>query len=270
VLEQQRVRLVAIDLDGTLLTSSGVVTPRTIRAVRGAQAAGAEIALISARPPQSIEEIRATIGATGAVSAYNGALCYEPSAARPLYEATLTAADAWAAIAIGREAGLHVSLYVGRLWLVEHLDAAARREAAATAMWPEVVRDLRVAAARGAHKVLLVGPEPDLTAARQLIALTLPTATAVGSLPRYLEVVSSATSKGVSLHALADHRGVPRGAILTIGDGQNDIAMFAEAGRTVAMGNAAATVREAAAIVAPTNDEDGVAWALEHLVPSDG
>jgi len=56
---------------------------------------------------------------------------------------------------------------------------------------------------------------------------------------------------------------------LTIGDGQNDIAMFAEAGRTVAMGNAAATVREAAAIVAPTNDEDGVAWALEHLVASD-
>ena len=83
---------------------------------------------------------------------------------------------------------------------------------------------------------------------------------------RYLDVTSLAASKGTGLQAVAVQYGVPRAQILAIGDGRNDISPFAAAGYAVAMGNADAQVRALADLVAPTNDDDGVAWALDHLV----
>lgn len=73
-------------------------------------------------------------------------------------------------------------------------------------------------------------------------------------------------SKGSGLQALAARYGVPRARILAIGDGRNDLPLFAASGYAIAMGNADAQVRARADLVAPTNDDDGVAWALERLV----
>lgn len=259
--------LVAIDLDGTLLPSSGsTVSARTARSLRRVQATGAAIVLASARPPQSIEQIATTLGLTGALIAYNGALCYEPASGHVIFEAALTPAVGQSVIAIGRTIGLHVSLYVDRRWMVERLDEAAQQEAAASGLQPRVVRDLLPVARHGAHKVLLIGPQSLLDRAAREISACCPDAYAVRSKPRYLEVTSLAVSKGTGLQAVAVQYGVPRAQILAIGDGRNDIPLFAAAGYAVAMGNAAAQVRARADLVAPTNDDDGVAWALDRLV----
>jgi HAD superfamily hydrolase (TIGR01484 family) len=76
--------LVAIDLDGTLLRSDGTLSARTVRALRDAQENGASIVLASGRHPESVEKLRAALGLTGALIAYNGALCYQPEDGRLL------------------------------------------------------------------------------------------------------------------------------------------------------------------------------------------
>jgi Cof subfamily protein (haloacid dehalogenase superfamily) len=258
--------LVAIDLDGTLLTRDGTMSARTMQAVREAQKRGAKIILASARPPQSVEAFRDVLGLTGAIIAYNGALSLEPETGRVIHEAILTPSDADTAIAIGQTEHLHVSLYVGRRWMVEQLDPTASHEAVATAMQPDVVSDLRVEVKRGAHKVLLIGAQPRLRAAAECVGLRCPEAYAVGSLPEYLEIVPASASKGAALRVLAMQYGVPRSSIVAIGDGQNDISLFAEAGYAVAMGNATAEVQARADAIAPTNDADGVAWVLDGLL----
>jgi Cof subfamily protein (haloacid dehalogenase superfamily) len=257
--------LVAIDLDGILLRSDGTLSPRTVTSLRDAQENGASIVLASGRHPESVEKLRGALGLTGALIAYNGALCYQPEDGRIFNEATLTPADAKMAIAIGQAADLHVSLFVGRRWMIAGWDAVARRESAATKVEPEVVGELSAEAAAGAHKVLLIGPPQLLLDAAERIARHCPAAYAVRSLPEYLEIVPAGPSKGEALRLLAEQQGVARARIVAIGDGENDIALFDAAGYAVAMGNASLTVQANADAIAPTNDMDGVAWFLDHL-----
>jgi len=86
------------------------------------------------------------------------------------------------------------------------------------------------------------------------------------SAPTYLEITQSGINKGEALKVLAIYLAIPLERILVIGDSHNDISMFGIAGMAVAMGNAPEEVKAAADLVAPSNDEDGVAWVLRELV----
>ena len=79
-------------------------------------------------------------------------------------------------------------------------------------------------------------------------------------------MTAAGVSKGNALRRLVDDLGISRDRVLVIGDAPNDVSMFQEAGLAVAMGNAAAEVQGAADIVAPTLEEDGVAWTLRRFV----
>jgi len=81
-----------------------------------------------------------------------------------------------------------------------------------------------------------------------------------------LEVVPAGVNKWGGLCLLLDHLGIPAEAIMAIGDGSNDLEMVASAGLGVAMGNAVPAVKAAASVVVGTNDECGVAQALERFV----
>ena len=100
---------------------------------------------------------------------------------------------------------------------------------------------------------------------RQALGETPPV---VRSQAYYLDVTHPRANKGTAVLALAEHLGIPTHAIATIGDGRNDMAMFAQAGLSIAMGNAEPEVKEAADLVmALTNEQDGFAAAIErHLL----
>jgi hypothetical protein len=81
-------------------------------------------------------------------------------------------------------------------------------------------------------------------------------------------VYAPGSDKGTALTLVLDHLGVEQEAVMAIGDNPNDLPMFAHAHIRVAMGNATAEVKARATVVAPTNDEEGVAWAVKRFVLS--
>jgi hydroxymethylpyrimidine pyrophosphatase-like HAD family hydrolase len=80
--------------------------------------------------------------------------------------------------------------------------------------------------------------------------------------PEAIGIFSANSDKGSALKFVADKLGIPRGSVMAIGDNQNDVPMFDQAGVSVAMGNAIPSIKKAARFVAPTNNDNGVAWAL--------
>jgi hydroxymethylpyrimidine pyrophosphatase-like HAD family hydrolase len=100
-------------------------------------------------------------------------------------------------------------------------------------------------------------------AARQTLGAT---ASIVRSQPYYLDVTPFGTDKGVAVDGLALRLGIPAAAIATIGDMENDVAMFRKSGFSIAMGNASPEVKGLADAVTLSNEEDGFAAAVERLI----
>ena len=86
----------------------------------------------------------------------------------------------------------------------------------------------------------------------------------------FVEGLAASVSKGTAAARLADRLGVAREEVMALGDGGNDLAMVEWAGLGVAMGNAAPAVRAAADVIAPSQAEDGAAWAIEQLALNGG
>jgi hydroxymethylpyrimidine pyrophosphatase-like HAD family hydrolase len=91
-------------------------------------------------------------------------------------------------------------------------------------------------------------------------------ASVVRSQPYYLDVTPAGTNKGTLVAELARRLAVPSEEIVTLGDMENDVAMFRNSGFSIAMGNATEEVKRAANAVTVTNDQDGFAAAIEQIV----
>jgi len=264
----QAPRLVATDVDGTLLDPAERVTRRAAAAVERLVAAGAELVLVTGRPPRWIPPVTDQLGRTGLAVCANGAVLYDGSVdtvlwSRALDPTTLAAlAEAVADALPG--CGIAVERVPSRAYDDAELFLA---EPAYLHAWP------------GAHNVatraeLLTEPAvkllvrcPQLSSDAMVAAL----APAVGdtadltfSTPRGLvEASVSGVSKASGLAAVAVQLGLTAADVVAFGDMPNDLAMLRWAGHGVAMGNAHPALLEAADEVTAHHDEDGLALVLE-------
>lgn len=277
-------RLIAIDVDGTLLTSSHEVSEVTAAAVRRVRARGVEVVLTSSRPPRALWPILEVLGlvdqagdsgadpdgeTTPAVFiGSQGALVGSYSAhgqLRVLDEQPMPVALAQQVAAAGARAGLSVNWYAGDRWLVPRIDELIRREAAIVACTPEVA-DLSTQT-QGPDKVLLIAPDDRPHLLDDVAAQTPPGLVAVTSNPTYLEITRAGVDKAGALARHCARRSIPSAAVVAIGDGRNDLGMLAFAGTAVVPANAHREVIRVADLMTSSNDEDGVARALDLLVP---
>lgn len=256
----------AVDVDGTLLTGAHRVSARTAVAVRRAQDAGLSILLATSRGPVALWPVVDALGLAGlAVVASQGAVtgrfaadgAFEVSARRPM-----DLAQARFAAEVARSHRLAVSWYTPTAWLVSEVDSTIAREVEVVGVRPEVA-DLS-SVTEPPDKVMVIAPNghPGLGA---LAAALPPGLLAQTSNPTYLEITRRGVDKGSALRRLCSRAGVPRERVVAIGDGPNDLGMFAVVGLAVAMGNARTEVRAAADEVTADNDHDGVALVLERL-----
>lgn len=267
--------LVAIDIDGTLVTSENRLTSAVASSIRKTQTSGVGVTLVSGRPKLKVTPLLQALGLTLPYISSGGAHIIDPSnnlviLRRPLERATVEAvvqlARAIQAAIIAQEPD---NLYyegsseeLARLIVTEHINASG--------VGDESVEILRVEdilqVCTEPPKLTVCGSPDRLSAlARDLRLLNLPVYLTYSE-PTYLEVTHLDTNKGEALKRVAEHLHIPLKRILVIGDSQNDLSMFLVAGTAVAMGNAHESVKAAAHLVAPTNDEDGVAWVLRELV----
>jgi Cof subfamily protein (haloacid dehalogenase superfamily) len=274
-----RPRLVASDLDGTLLGSDGVVSPRTRAAIDACRAAGIPVVGVTGRGPRLLESVRAALGGTGiAVLAQGGYvvdLGVEGNRTEVLRTVGMSRDDATAVIAA-------IEDVAGEL-IVAVEDAAEQAEALRPLRvqhgfdWPypepaHLLPRHDVLPVGAVLKVFLrsarLGEDELLRLARSVVDPSVAELTHAGL--GFIEVLPPGVTKATGLAVALAHHGVDFGDVLVFGDMPNDLPMItavdAAGGRSVAMANAHPDVLAAAADRASGSDVDGVARYLEAVL----
>lgn len=263
------VELVALDVDGTVLPPDHVIAPSTVAAVAAARAAGVHVVLASSRGPVALEQIQHALGLRNEwFIGYQGALVAREAddALEVLHDVRIDRAAAREVEDRALAAGLSVGRYLGSRWRVRELTPAIRHEGSITGEQPILSSPEEADADEPPHKLLVIADGELQVAALGALVDTLPgTVTATLSHPAYLEVTAAGVDKASGIEPLAARLGVPVQRIAAVGDGPNDLGLFAAVGVPIAMGQAGAQVRAAASWVTTAVTDDGVARALTHL-----
>lgn len=261
-----RIRLLALDVDGTLLNSRHEVTSEVGRAIREVAATGLQIVLASARGPAGLQPVLRELAIRGYSVAFSGALRCRTAPGvppEPLSGERMDLADARAVALLCREMEVSLGWWDTERWYVEARDRPVTYEARVIDLEP-VVADLTTLQI-APFKLQCMVPMEAVERLESLRKRCPPGLSASFSNPNYLEVVRSGVDKAGGLARLGEEIGIPLGDMVAIGDGENDLGMLKEVAIGIAMANAKPSVRAAAAWVTTSNDDDGVAVAIERL-----
>lgn len=266
------IRLLALDLDGTLIGPDLRLWPRTRAAIVAAVGRDVHVSLATGRMPTSAQPFAAELGLHDPVIAYQGALVRAaPLAGRALgrliYHRPLPADVARETIRWTRERGFAPHLNHLERFIIPAGDPRTDDYSAFLGAHAEIVPDLEGWIRRPVSKVLAVGPTGAplafLEAARTHFAGR---AAVTVSHPEFLEFLAPGVSKGQAVRWLARRLGIPLEQTLVIGDQYNDLEMIAAAGHGVAMPSAPPAVQGAARYVAAPLADEGAAEVIELLV----
>ena len=274
-----RFRLLALDIDGTLLRSDKALSPRTRAAVEAARAAGVRLVLVTGRRHPSARKVADDLGGEVPLVLHNGALVME--AGQVVQVRPLPRAAARRAVLTGRAQGLppviHLGLH-GEGTLVVSEDARGTglvsRYLDRNRPDVRVVPDLlEVLEAEDPIQVMFGGPREEMDRARPALAKALGEEARIERTvyPQngvvLLDIVAPGVGKAEALAFLQERWGIAARETLAIGDNWNDRDMLARAGLGFVMSNADPDLQQLGFPLLPTNDEDGVAVAIErHLL----
>ena len=270
------IRLIALDIDGTLIGDELDIGPRTIAAVRAAMDRDVAVSLITGRMVSSALRFASELGLTGPLVGYQGGLIRampevgSRRLGKLLLHTPLQPDVAREIVLWTREHGLDPHVNHLERFILRADDPRADDYSAFMGARAELVADLLEAITHPVTKVLAVG-EPPLPVEMAPIARAqfAGRADVTISHPRFLEFVAPGVSKGRAVRWLARRLRIPLGATLAIGDQSNDLEMLSEVGHGAAMPSAPAEVRAAARYLAPPLEEEGAAQIIEQLVLAD-
>lgn len=262
-------RLLAIDLDGTLLNPrpQKMITPRTRLALQKAVDAGTRIVIATGQSLAVLRQVCADLPLHGPQIVENGAQIVDIRTGDISHEKLLPASTVLPVLTALQQAGFHRAYHTRRR---VYADAETPR----VRQWytppvPPVIEieDVTILYPEPCIKIVAVGQESELRAHRPALTRTFSRqAYVTQSAFDLLEFLHPAVSKKDGLLTIASELGIERAEIAAIGDGHNDIGMIQFAGLGIAMGNAHAEVKSQADYVTLSNAEDGVAAAIEQLI----
>ena len=265
------IRLIATDLDDTLLNAASDLSPRTAAALDAAMAAGCGIALNSGRMLEATLPFAERIGVNAPMLLYNGAMIYDHRTGETIHAQRVPFETALGIARLLEGMGFYFQVYPGMGYYCPEILDCTRRYAAsirvkATPVHMPMSAWLEQNPADLQKLLLIDTPEGADRAQAALLEAFPAGANYLKSRPGYLEIAPEGVDKGRSLAALAGHLGLARDEIMAFGDGQNDAPMLACAGVGVAMENACPQAKASADIIAPPNTEDGVAQVIEQFL----
>jgi Cof subfamily protein (haloacid dehalogenase superfamily) len=274
-------RIIALDLDGTLLNNANQIPAENARAILAAKARGVTIVCASGRMTDSTRRIPRRLGLDEPVISYNGAMARDSirNGDTQLFHMPLAAEHAAAVVEYTRANNFHLNYYLDGC-LYSRDDATLRRFAelyrVRTGSVHHFVPDLSAFTGKQPTKLILITdpsdparPDPrHRDEQRDYWLKCCPTEPVlVCTDPEYLEFMHPLANKGSALAKVAEHLGVAREEVIAVGDGHNDTAMIEWAGLGVAVANAHAEVKAAADYVCErTNNESAVAEVINKFV----
>ena len=267
------IRLIALDIDGTIIGDDYDIARRTVDAVGAAMGRGVAVSLVTGRMVSSAMRFARELGLTDPVVGYQGGLirAMPPAGSerlgKLLRHTPLDADTARRILSWTRAHGLDPHVNHLERFILRADDPRADDYSAFMGARAELVPDLYTSIDHPVTKILAVGEPPlPVEVAPDARVEFAGVADVTISHPRFLEFVAPGVSKGRAIRFLARRLRIPLAATLAIGDQWNDFEMIAEVGHGTAMPTAPAEVRAAARYVAPPLEEDGAARMIEDLV----
>ena len=259
-----RPKIIALDVDGTLLNSSHAILPSTKQALARLASAGHHILLATARPPKSVAGIVQQLGIGSAMFiALNGATIVRQN--KIIQDLPMDRDSIGQIIKESRRQGLHANIMADWDWFVEGASIWCEEEAAIVQFQPETVPDLLDPALPPAHKILVMGETPAIASFQGwVLTQGLPLSVSL-SKPNYCEIVHQGVSKAHALQEVAQMLSIRAADIIAFGDGENDMELIEMAGIGIAMGNSMPKVLAVADLITKSNDADGIYHALLQL-----
>jgi Cof subfamily protein (haloacid dehalogenase superfamily) len=271
---QADIKLLVLDIDGTIAGQSNTIREPVLQAVRAVQAKGIAVTIATGRMYQSALRFYRCLNTTLPLIAYQGAWIQAPSDAKPLWHAALPERyvrellDYFEQPQLAPEVALH--FYLNDELYVSEMSAETALYAARSGRPVIVAGDLRSLLPQEPTKLLAMSDNTDLiqTALADLkqiypatdLYLTTSTAT-------FLEATHPTANKGAAVRYLAEQRlGLSAHNVMAVGDNFNDFEMIQYAGIGVAMGDAPLGVQQVAQWVAPGVEDDGVVAAIEKFL----
>lgn len=261
------ISLVISDVDGTLVTSDKRLTAKTRDAVTRLTSAGIGFTVVSSRPPFGIRKLVNELALQLPLGAFNGGALVLPDLT-VVEQHLISSQAALSAVGVFRSFGIDVWAFSAGHWRLEnpsgdYVDLEKRTICAD----PTIVAHLESHLDQAAKVIGVSADFERLDACDPVLRYSLAgSATVARSQHYYLDVTPAGVNKGTCVSALAQRLGVSSAEIATLGDMENDVAMFRNSGFPIAMGNAAADVKRLAAAATLSNDEDGFAAAVDELI----
>jgi len=268
------IKLVVVDLDGTLVMDDNTVTKRTAEVFRRARSRGIRIAVATGRALEEGVAAADAVGADEYIIALAGCQIYDRKRQRNLLLNRLTLVQAMElAEILKRHPGTFYQLYSGRKIIttseafecIYHCPLPEGYPEYAKSIMtivPDMAEYLRQRGRSGEKYFLCSNESGSIRSLRRAFA-DVPGIFVVQPCKGALEVTPEGADKGAALRMLRKHMGIEKKQIMVIGDSENDMALFAEGGFRVAMGNAFDCLKERADYIAPPYDRDGAAYAVE-------
>lgn len=266
------IKLVAIDIDGTLLNEKREITQEVKAAIASAVEKNVAIVLCTGRPLPGVKNQLNELGLyqdNDYVITYNGALVQQTKSGKIIARHGLTYEDFLEIEVMARRVGSHLHSIDDQTIYTTNRDISPYtvHEAFLVNMplkyrtTDEMTPDMSIV------KMMMIDEPAILDAAIARLPQTFREKyTTVKSSPFYFEILNKEASKGAAVANLAQHLGIKQEEIMAIGDNENDLSMIEYAGLGVAMGNAVPLIKEVANVVTATNDEHGVAEAIKKYV----
>lgn len=266
---QPIVRLIALDLDGTLLDSQKRISGRTVRALKSLEPLGVKIVIASARPPRSCRAIYKGLGLDTWQINYNGALVWDPGTSRSVFHWPMDGMLVHEQIRVGRQLvpGVQVAVEIVDRWYTDRVDPY-RTTVTGRMFKPDVVAPLQKWSRLSATKLMFLAEPRKVARIREGLREQFGhLVKVVHADPDLVQVMSNEAGKDVALRKVADYYGIPVEHTLAVGDALNDVDMLRAAGTAVCVSNGCAEAKAISHWVAPSNDEHGVYETIVRYFP---
>ena len=267
--EPGNIKMVALDMDGTLLNPDDHITPRVHKTIHEAVKRGIHIVLATARPPRHVRFYHRALKLHTPIVSHNGALIWDERQKSVIRHISLPHALARRVVDYAR---LHCPDVIPSIEIVDKLYSdhfgAVPLEAlpAGCTFNPDVVAALESFLHVPVTRVMFHAKSSVIEELVYLLAKRFDNRICLfRSDSRLLQVVAPDTNKALALDFLCQSYGITAANVLAVGDNANDLPMLKWAGISAAMANAPEQVRKAAQYMVPSNQDDGVAEAIERF-----
>lgn len=259
-------KMIAVDMDGTLLDNQKQISKETVRAVRKLMQTEILFVISTGRPFQGVEKYKDLLDLRGPVIAYNGALIVDAGTSERLYEQGLSAKDAKKIFELGLCYDITMGIWARNRLYGNKLDERMRAYQMISGVEPVRIDAFEGLPAKDVTKIVWCGDPGCLKKITEELSGDLfAEVTCCLSQPSILEFFSSRVSKALAMQKIGERYGIRREEMLAVGDGLNDVEMLQYAGLGIAMDNAPDEVKKYAGWITASNEEEGVLRVLRHF-----